>query len=129
MKPLRLLAAAFAACLLTVAAFAADAGGTWKWTVSTPNGDIETTLKLALKDGQLTGTYSNSFGDTAISNATFKDGAIAFEVAREFNGAKFVLRYAGQLSGDAIEGTIVVPAQDGGEGQKLPWHAKRAPAS
>ncbi|HEX3729382.1 MAG TPA: hypothetical protein VHV47_06230 [Opitutaceae bacterium] len=129
MKPLRLLAAAFAACLLAVSAFAADPSGTWKWTVPTPNGDLETTLKLAAKDGKLSGSYSNSFGDAAISNGSVKDDAVAFEVVRDFNGGKFVLKYSGKISGDTIKGSISVPAQDGSEGQKLPWNAKRAPAS
>jgi len=129
MKSLRLLAAAFAACLLAVSAFAADPSGTWKWSVSTPNGDLETTLKLALKDGKLTGTYSNSFGDAPISNAAVKDDAVTFEVAREFNGGKFVLKYTGKISGDTIKGSISLPAQDGGEGQTLPWNAKKAPAA
>ncbi|HVW22620.1 MAG TPA: hypothetical protein VHC86_15500 [Opitutaceae bacterium] len=129
MKPLRTLAAAFAACLFAVAALAADPSGTWKWSVSTPNGEIDTTLKLQLKDGKLTGSYSNSFGDSAISNGLVKDDAISFDVSREFNGGKFVLKYAGKISGDTIKGSISLPAQDGGEGQTLPWNAKRAPAS
>jgi hypothetical protein len=126
MKSLRLLSTAFAVCLFAVAAFAADPSGTWKWSVSTPNGEIDTTLKLVLKDGKLTGSYSNSFGDSAISNGTVKDDAITFEVVREFNGGKFVLKYAGKLSGDTIKGSISVPSQDGSEGQKLDWNAKRA---
>jgi len=126
MNTLRQLSAAVAACLLAVAAFAGDPSGTWKWTVTTPNGEIETTLKLAVgKDGQLTGSYSNSFGETAISAATFKDDAIAFNVEREFDGNKFVLKYAGKLEGDAIKGVIEAPAFGGGEPRKLDWNAKR----
>jgi hypothetical protein len=124
----RLLAAAFVTGLLAASAFAADPSGTWKWTVSTPNGDIETTLTLALKAGALTGTYSNSFGDTAISNASLKDDTLAFEVQREFDGNKFVLKYQGKLAGDTITGTIEVPGMDGGEPRKMDWNAKRAGA-
>ena len=128
MKSLRLLLAALAACFLAVAAFAGDPSGTWKWTITTPNGEIDTTLTLTLKEGKLAGTYSNSFGDTAISAATFKDDAIAFSVEREFGGNKFVLKYAGKLDGDAIKGGIEAPGLDGGESRKLDWNAKRAPA-
>lgn len=128
MKSLRLRFAAFAACFLAMAAFAGDPSGIWKWTVTTPNGEVDTTLTLALKDGKLAGTYGNSFGDTAISAATFKDDAIAFSVEREFGGNKFVLKYAGKLDGDAIKGSIDAPGFDGGEPRKLDWNAKRAPA-
>lgn len=129
MKILRLLAAAFAAGLVAATAFAGDPTGTWKWTVTTPNGDLETTLKLTLKDGQVAGTYSNSFGDAAISNASFKDDHIAFEVQREFDGNKFTLKYQGKLSGDTIKGTIDAPGFDGGESRKLDWNAKRVGAA
>jgi len=128
MKTLRAFFAAFAAGFLAIAAFAGDPSGTWQWTVTTPNGEIESSLTLALKDGTLAGTYSNSFGETAISAATFKDEAIAFNVEREFNGNKFVLKYAGKLDGDAIRGSSEAPGFDGGEPRKLDWNAKRAPA-
>ena len=124
----RLSAALLAAGLLAAAARAADPSGTWKWTVTTPNGDLETTLKLTLKDGALTGTYSNSFGDAAISNASVKDDAIAFDVVREFDGNKFTLKYHGTISGDTIKGTIEVPGMGGDEGRKIDWNAKRATA-
>ena len=126
MKIRRLLAAAFAAGLVAATAFAGDPTGTWKWSVTTPNGDLETTLKLTLKDGQVAGTYSNSFGDASISNASFKDDTIAFEVQREFDGNKFVLKYQGKLDGDTIKGSIEVPGMDGGEPRKLDWNARRA---
>jgi hypothetical protein len=126
MKTSRSLFAAFAACFLFVAgALAADPSGTWHWTVTTPNGDIETTLTLAVKDGALTGTYSNSFGSAPISAASFKDDAIAFKVEREFDGNKFVLSYTGKLAGDTITGSIEAPSFDGGDPRKLDWSAKR----
>lgn len=125
MKTHRFFAAAFAACLIAATALAADPTGTWKWSVTTPNGDLETTLKLALKDSKLSGTYSNAFGDASISNASFQDDAIAFDVQREFDGNKFVLKYQGKLAGDTIKGTIEVPGMDGGEPRKAEWNARR----
>ena len=125
MKTLRLICSFLA---LATAALAADPAGTWQWATRSPNGDIPTTLKLESKDGQLAGAYSNQFGDTAISNATFQDDVLAFEVVRQFNGAKFVVKYRGKLEGDAIKGSIEAPGRDGGEPMKLEWNAKRAPA-
>lgn len=126
MKTLRLIAS-FLAVAAAVAAFAADPTGTWKWTTQSPNGAIETTLKLESRDGKLTGAYSNQFGDTAISNASLQGDTIAFEVVRDFNGNKFVIKYQGKLEGDTIKGTLEAPRPDGGEGLKLDWNAKRAP--
>lgn len=126
MKTLRLFASLFA-LTVAAAAFAADPTGTWKWTTSSPNGGIETTLKLESKDGKLTGAYSNQFGDTTITNASFTDDVLAFEVVRDFNGNKFVIKYRGKLEGDAIKGTLEAPAPNGDEGLKLDWNAKREP--
>jgi uncharacterized protein with FMN-binding domain len=129
MKNLRLLLAAFAACLLTAVVFAGDPTGNWKWTVTGPNGEIATTAKLAAKDGVVTGTYSNSYGDGSISSGTIKDDAIAFQVVRERDGTKFTLQYQGKLTGDAIKGTIAISGMDGGDGQKLDWTATRDAAA
>ncbi len=127
MKKPRILAAVLAAfSLLAVAAVAADPSGTWKWSVTGPDGSsFETTLTLALKDGKLTGTYSNQFGDSQISGATFKGDAIAFQVDREFNGNKFVIKYQGKLVGDTIKGMIELPGMGDGESRKLDWNAQR----
>jgi hypothetical protein len=126
MKTLRIIGMFFAVGT-AAAALASDLTGTWKWTTHSPNGDIETTLKLESKDGKLAGAYSNQFGDTAISNASLQDDVIAFDVVREFSGNKYVVKYRGRLEGDTIKGTIEAPGHDGGETLKLDWNAKRIP--
>ena len=127
MKLLRAFAAV-AALFFTALVFAASASpaGTWKWTITTPNGDaIEASVKLELKEGKLTGVYTSPFGEAPISQATFKDGEIAFAVEREFDGNKFVIKFAGKVEDDAIKGTVALPGFDGGEGTKHEWNAKR----
>ena len=127
MKTLRNLAAAFlAASVLTVAAFAADLTGSWKWTAQGRNGPMEVTAKLTLsKEGALSGTVAGRNGDTPIGNASFKDGKVAFTVTREFNGNTIVIKYEGQFEGDTITGTIDRPGRDGGAPTKAEWKATR----
>ena len=111
------------------AAFAADPvdpTGTWKWSTRSPGGEIPTTLKLELKDGKITGAYSNQYGETAISNASLQDDVIRFDVVRDLGGKKYVVKYHGKIDGDTIRGTIEAPGHDGGEAVKLDWIAKRA---
>ena len=124
MKVLHIICLFFALGTATLA-LAADPTGTWKWTTHSPNGDIETTLKLESRDGKLAGAYSNQFGDAAISNQSFQDDVIAFDVVRDLGGNKFVVKYRGKLEGDTIKGTIEVPGPDGGDALKLDWNAKR----
>jgi hypothetical protein len=134
-SPFKFVTALLSALCLTVAAFAAEASpaGTWKWTVQGRQGGqgFEQTLKLELKNGQLTGTMLGTqagqfqIPDTAISDASFKDGVVKFSVTREFNGNKFTSKYEGKLSGDSIKGTSERPGFNGGEPVKREWDAKR----
>ncbi len=126
MKMLRLLCS-FLAVAAAVSAFAADPTGTWKWTTQSPNGEIETTLKLEAKDGKLAGAYSNQFGDATISHVSFQDDVLAFEVVRDLGGNKFAVKYRGKLEGDTIKGTLEAAGPDGGEAMKRDWSAKRTP--
>lgn len=127
MKTARPLAFLLAVACLTATVFAADPAGTWKWTTTSPAGEINTTLELRSKDGQLTGAYSNQFGDTSIRNAALHGDILTFEVVRDFNGSEFVIKYHGKVERDTITGTLETPNPDGGEPIKLDWHAKRGP--
>ena len=109
------------------AAPAADPSGIWKWSITTPNGDnFAVSLKLEFKNGQLTGVYTGRLGEAPISDASFRDGAIAFSVVREFDGNKFVIKYQGRLEGDALKGIIEIPGFGGGDPLKVDWNASRA---
>jgi hypothetical protein len=125
MKTFRLLAGFFAASLLAISAFASDPAGAWRWKITTPNGEVETTLTLTSKDGKLAGTYSNSYGETPISNATFKDDMLTFTVDREIGGNKFTLKFQGKVEGDTVKGTIEVPGMNGGDARKMDWNGQR----
>ena len=137
MKPLRRLFAAFiAACVVTAAAFAADAAspaGTWKWSQAGRDGgqSFERKIQLDYKDGKLTGKMLAGEGpmgampEAAISEGSFKDAVVAFAVVREFNGQSFTIKYSAKLDGDTLKGTLVFPGFNGGEPTKLDWVATR----
>lgn len=132
---LKLFAAFSAACLLTVAVFAADVSpaGTWKWTPPGRGGNpgVERTLKLDYADGKLTGTLLGAkmgqfdVPDTAIADGAFKDGMVAFTVTTEFNGNKRTAKYEGKLDGDSLKGSIESAGRNG-QVQKRDWTATRA---
>lgn len=135
----RKFAALAAACLLTVAVYAADPSGTWKWTVQGRGGGgggggggtpRESTLVLAMKDGKLTGTVSSPGRDGATMSTEIKDGSIkgdvvSFSIERQFGDNKFVSKYSGKLAGDTITGESENPGRDG-QTMKREWVAKRA---
>jgi hypothetical protein len=110
---------------LVAPAIAADATGTWKWTVERNGNTMEQTLKLKQEGSQLTGSILGRQGnETPIEDGKAADDTVTFKVTREFNGNKFVISYEGKVSGDAIKGTSKITRD--GETQSREWEAKRA---
>ncbi len=107
-----------------------DPNGSWKWTMMGRGGGggggqaRETTAKLKLEGDKLTGTVAGRNGDTAIEEGSFKDGTVAFQVSRERNGNKTVMKYSGKLAGDTITGTVEFTGGQGG-GMPREWKAER----
>jgi hypothetical protein len=101
--------------------------GTWKWSVNFGGQTREQTLKLKLDGDKLTGAVLvRNNQETAIEDATFKDGEISFKVTRERNGQKTTTKYTGKLTGDTIKGKIEGGGRGGQGGQARDWEAKRA---
>jgi hypothetical protein len=110
-------------------AYAADPTGTWTWKTKfgKDGQEREQTLKLKLDGDKVTGTLSGGRGgkgDTKIEDGKFKDDEVSFTVTREFKDMKFVTKYSGKVTDDAITGTVTTE-RDGKE-NKRDWEAKRA---
>jgi hypothetical protein len=115
------------ACYSNVARAAdKDANGTWKWTVTTQDGQtFEPTLKLKQDGEKLTGVIiGRNNNETEIKDGKIKDGTLTFTVVRERNGQTIVQSYTGKLDGDAIKGKISMEV--GGETRERDWEAKRS---
>jgi hypothetical protein len=129
---LSVLTVALAVGLLPSRAWAqgkADPTGTWKWSFTTQEGQTrESTLKLKLDGGKLTGTVTGRDGqETAIEEPSYKDGELAFQVSRERDGQKFTIKYKGKVTGDELVGAISFEA--GGETRTREFAAKRTGSS
>lgn len=87
----------------------------------------DVTLKLKLDGDKLTGAMlGRNNQETAIEEASFKDGEVAFSVTRERNGQKFTTKYKGKLDGDTIKGKS--EGTRDGQTQSRDWEAKREKA-
>ena len=110
--------------LVSPARGAEDPTGTWKWTTTFGDNTIESTVKLKQDGEKLTGTYIGRGNmESPISDGTFKDNKVAFNVVREFNNNKFTIKYSGTLSGDTITGKSEFERD--GQTQSRDWVAKR----
>lgn len=104
-----------------------DPTGTWKWSVTVNDQKRDATLKLKLEGDKLTGTMlGRNNTETAIDEASFKDGEVAFSVTRERNGQKATTKYKGKLDGDTIKGKA--ESERDGKAQSRDWEAKREKA-
>ena len=132
MKRLTIAAAVWALTITSLSSLALaddskDPTGTWKWSVTFNNQTREMTLKLKLEGDKLTGAMvGRDNQETAIENASYKDGEVAFTVTRERNGQKFTIKYKGKVSGDTIKGTSEFERD--GQTQSRDWEAKREKA-
>ena len=124
-----------AACLVLALGFTAsaeekktDLTGTWKSSYTNQDGQVrESTIKLKAEGDQLTGTVSGQNNDATIEQGKIKGDEISFQVTREINGNKVVIKYSGKVSGDTIKGKS--ESQRDGQPQTRDWVAKKEAAA
>lgn len=116
-----------ALCVFVGTVQADDPSGTWKWSMGGGGGGQarEATLKLKLEGDKLTGAMmGRNNQETAIEDASFKDGVVSFSITRERQGQKMTTKYSGKLEGDTIKGKMTT-MRDGQENAR-DWEAKRS---
>ncbi|TWT89904.1 hypothetical protein Mal64_02860 [Pseudobythopirellula maris] len=100
-----------------------DPTGTWRWTRSFGNEDVDFKLCLHWDGEQLTGDYTSFDQTTEIEEATYEGGEVAFTVEREFGGNTMVVDFRGEPAGAELSGTVEI---DFGQGnQSVDWLAER----
>ena len=97
-------------------AYAADPTGTWTWKTKfgKDSKEIEQTLKLKLDGDKVTGTLSGGRGgrgDTKIEDGKFKTTSFVHRDPR-VRDMKFVTKYSGKVSDDAIKEAVSETAGD-----------------
>lgn len=105
----------------TVAAWAADATGTWKSTMETPRGTMERTFVLKQDGDKLTGKIVTQQGEREIKDGKVKGDSIEFSIEQpgRDGGPARTTTYKGKLDGDTIKGSV-------GMGERnMDWTATR----
>jgi hypothetical protein len=99
--------------------------GTYTWTMKRGDMEIKNTLKIKQDGDKVTGKVENPRGETEISDGAIKDGALMFNVVREFNGNSVTIKYAGKLEGDTLKLKVTRPGRDGGDPVTTEVEAKK----
>src|SRR6266540_1229656 len=98
MKWLLVLVALFA-----ITASAADISGTWKASVQTQNGPMDTVFVFKVDEGKVTGTtFLGQMGESPISEGKVEGDTLTFAVVRNGPNGEFRINYSGKVSGDEM---------------------------
>jgi hypothetical protein len=109
--------------VFALTASAADVSGTWKATVETPNGTMETSFTFKVDGSKVTGTATmGQMGESPISEGKVEGDTVSFAIVRQGPNGEFRINYKGTVSGDDMKITATIPAMD----RSFEMTAKRA---
>ena len=100
--------------------------GTWTWTKTIGDKEVEITMKAKLDADKVTGKVSpRKRGGWDIQQGRFhKDGRLTFELEGKIGTVEFTSRFEGVIVGDLLQGHEFVEV--GGTKTKETWEATRA---
>ena len=105
--------------LLPLTAIAADIGGRWNGTVSTPDGEFSLSYTFQAVGDTFTGSMFDGYGEKAIDDGKVDGDTISFSVRVDYGGGPITLSYTGVVADDQIALTSV------GDGHDGPWWRSR----
>lgn len=99
------------------------AEGVWRWTLSTPSGDRDYTLRLAQKFQEISGTALVKGEEVPIAAARLVGDQLRFTLIEDTDKEKVVMQFDGRINGNDIAGSVEV--QGGPFAGNYTWAAKR----
>lgn len=122
-----ILLASAAALRAAEAPLATGISGLWMWSLSSQNGQtVETTVRLKVEDGKLTGAMPGARErdqPTPIKDGKINGEDVSFTLTKERDGQEYTATYTGKLSGNTIKGRMQFTRD--GETRSRSWEATR----
>jgi len=101
----------------------ADAGGVWRWRMTTSGGGRDYSLRLVQTFQKISGKLKGQVSESPIEEPRLSGDQISFTIIDETQGQKALIRFLGRISGNSIEGEAVV--QGGPDAGHYSWTARR----
>jgi SAM-dependent methyltransferase len=101
----------------------AKAEGVWCWSLSTPSGDRDDTLRLVQQFQEIRGTVQVKGEEVPITAALLAGNQLSFTLREDGDKEKVVMQFNGRIHEDDIAGSVEV--QGGPFAGNYPWAAKR----
>ncbi len=104
---------------------AANAAGTWKWSVDAGGNPITHTAVLKQDGEKLTGTFTDSFDNATVNikEGKIHDGQVTLTVVRPFQDSTMTFNFVGKLDGNTITGKMAFTVGD--QPNTADWKAQR----
>jgi len=100
----------------------AQVGGTWAMAVSSPQGEVATTLTLTQSGDALDGSMTSQFGTVSISDGRVQGRNVTFSLAMTIGGQTLQMTAEGEVDGNRMTGRI-----RGAEMANMNFTAERRP--
>jgi precorrin-6B methylase 2 len=97
--------------------------GVWRWTLSTPSGGRDYTLRLAQKFQEISGTVLAGGKEAPITPARLVGDRLRFTLRENTGKEEVVMQFDGRINGDNASGRVEV--QGGPFAGNYSWAAKR----
>jgi SAM-dependent methyltransferase len=101
----------------------ANAEGIWRWTLSTPSGNRDYTLRLVQKFQEIRGTVQMEGQEAPITAIRLVGDELSFTLGEDRDKEKVVMLFNGRIHEDGITGRVEV--RGGAFAGQYAWTAKR----
>lgn len=91
---------------------AVDPSGTWQREYVWNDVSVEEVIRLHLEGAKVAGTLLRNDESHEIKDGTLKGDDLSFSISSDYQGTAWTARYTGIVSGNEINGTVVVEAGD-----------------
>ncbi|NIO49674.1 MAG: amidohydrolase family protein [Candidatus Aminicenantes bacterium] len=82
--------------------------GKWSVTVSSPMGEMESTMELEQEGNEISGSISSSMGKWEIRDGILSGNELALSITATIMGETMDMSFSGTAERDSIEGTITI---------------------
>jgi SAM-dependent methyltransferase len=100
-----------------------NAEGVWRWTLSTPSGDQNYTLRLTKTFQEIRGMVQVKGRETPIADDRLVGDQLSFALWEDMDKERILMQFKGQINGNVIAGNVEV--QGGPLAGNHTWAAKR----
>ena len=101
----------------------ANAEGAWRWSLSTPSGPVDYTLRVVQKFQEIWGTAHVKGEEVPIAAARLVGDQLSFTLGEDGDKERGVMQFNGRIDGDDIAGSVEV--RGGPFAGNHSWAAKR----